>query len=105
MAQSNGTQANILSLPTGSAQIKPMWETFQADFYTGSGNFSIPIRCPAGINKLSPDLTLQYNTNNTTLAERIEYKFNINNETELTLAIQRDLELNQQNALVFVKKK
>ena len=62
MAQTLATSSDIISLPSGGGQIAGLGETFQPNLFTGTGNFSIPISCPPGINNLKPDLALGYTT-------------------------------------------
>lgn len=62
MAQTIATSSEIVSLPSGGGQLSGIGETFQPDLYTGTGNYSIPIACPSGINGLKPELYLSYTT-------------------------------------------
>ncbi|MFG6093890.1 SpvB/TcaC N-terminal domain-containing protein [Leptothoe sp. ISB3NOV94-8A] len=62
MAQTIATSSDIVSLPSGGGQLAGLGETFQPNLYTGTGNYSIPISCPPGINGLKPELILGYTT-------------------------------------------
>jgi RHS repeat-associated protein len=42
--------------------MKGIGETFSPDLFTGTGNFSVPIQCPAGRNGFQPQLSLTYST-------------------------------------------
>ena len=55
---------SVISLPSGGGAIGGLGETFSADLFTGTGNFSVPITLPAGRNGLAPQLSLGYSTGN-----------------------------------------
>ena len=55
---------SVISLPSGGGAIGGLGETFSADLFTGTGNFSVPITLPAGRNGLAPQLSLSYSTGN-----------------------------------------
>lgn len=51
-----------LSLPQGGGAIGGIGETFQADLFSGTGNFSIPLATSPGRDGFGPQLVLQYNS-------------------------------------------
>jgi len=53
-----------ISLPKGGGAIRGIGETFQANPFTGTGNFSIPIFTSPGRNGFGPQLTLLYSSGN-----------------------------------------
>lgn len=53
-----------LSLPKGGGSIKGIGETFQANPFTGTGNFSVPIYTSPGRGGMTPQLSLDYSTGN-----------------------------------------
>ena len=53
-----------IEMPKGGGALKGMGETFSADLFTGTGNFSVPIAVPSGRNGFQPQLTLGYSTGN-----------------------------------------
>jgi len=55
---------SVISLPSGGGAIGSSGETFSADQFTGTGNFSVPITLPAGRNGLAPQMTMGYSTGN-----------------------------------------
>ena len=55
---------SVISLPSGGGAIGGLGETFSADLFTGTGNFSVPITLPSGRNGLAPQLSLGYSTGN-----------------------------------------
>jgi RHS repeat-associated protein len=62
VAKKTGIAADVLALPTGGSELRPLGEKFQPDLYSGTGNFSIPLSVPPGHNGIAPDLTLTYST-------------------------------------------
>ena len=59
--QSSGA---ALSLPKGGGAVRSIGETFQANAFTGTGTFTIPIATSPGRGGFSPSLTLQYSSGN-----------------------------------------
>ena len=53
---------STISLPKGGGAIAGMGETFGADIFTGTGNFSVPLAVPPGRGGLQPELALAYST-------------------------------------------
>ena len=51
-----------LSLPTGGGAIKGIGETFQADPFTGTASFAVPIVTSPGRSGFGPKLALQYSS-------------------------------------------
>lgn len=64
MANQADLKSQTLSLPKGGGAIKGIGETFQANLFSGTGNFSIPIAFSPGRAGFGPELTLQYSTGN-----------------------------------------
>ncbi|HEY9284959.1 MAG TPA: SpvB/TcaC N-terminal domain-containing protein [Pyrinomonadaceae bacterium] len=52
----------LLKLPQGGGALQGLGEKFTPDLFTGTGNFTLPIQCPAGRNGLQPQLNLTYST-------------------------------------------
>jgi RHS repeat-associated protein len=53
-----------ISLPKGGGAIKGIGETFKADLFTGTANFSVPIATSPGRDGFGPQLSLQYSSGN-----------------------------------------
>lgn len=53
-------QAAAISLPQGGGAIAGIGETFQADTFTGTGQFTVPIATSPSRGGLHPELALQY---------------------------------------------
>src|SRR3954447_1842571 len=49
-----------ISLPKGGGAVAGLGETFQADPFTGSGRFALPLELPPGRGGLTPSLALSY---------------------------------------------
>ncbi|WP_027343087.1 SpvB/TcaC N-terminal domain-containing protein [Hamadaea tsunoensis] len=54
--------ADLISLPPGGGAQQGIGETFQPDLHTGTVNFSVPLRTPAGRAGVQPQLTLAYSS-------------------------------------------
>jgi RHS repeat-associated protein len=52
----------VVSLPKGGGAVSGMGETFAADLFTGTGNFTVPVAVPAGRLGVAPQLSLGYST-------------------------------------------
>jgi hypothetical protein len=55
---------SVISTPSGGGSVSGLGETFSPDLFTGTGNFSVPIATPQGLNGFQPELTLGYSTGN-----------------------------------------
>jgi RHS repeat-associated protein len=64
MSNKSGTSSQAVSLPQGGGAVAAIGETFSADLFTGTGNFSVPLELPEGRNGLSPQLSLLYSSGN-----------------------------------------
>ncbi|MCK5241622.1 VCBS repeat-containing protein [bacterium] len=53
---------DIFSLPKGGGAIKGIGETFSADLFSGTGNFTAPLSLFPGRNNFQPTLNLVYST-------------------------------------------
>ncbi len=53
---------SVISLPAGGGAIGGLGETFSADLFTGTGNFSVPIGVPAGRGGVQPQLSVSFST-------------------------------------------
>lgn len=62
MSKTTGTAEQILSLPKGGGAVSGLGETFQPDFHTGTGSYSIPLDIPNGPGDIAPKLALHYQT-------------------------------------------
>ncbi|MBW7475377.1 FG-GAP-like repeat-containing protein [Paenibacillus oenotherae] len=62
MSATTGTAEQILSLPKGGGAVNGLGETFQTDFHTGTGSYSIPLDIPNGPGDIAPKLALHYQT-------------------------------------------
>ena len=62
MGKTGATTSQVISLPKGAGPITGMGETFQPNLFTGTGNFSVPIRTSPGRTGSGPQLTLQYSS-------------------------------------------
>lgn len=60
----NGNTIGSISLPQGGGAISGLGEKFSPDLFTGTGNFTIPIKLPPGRNGFQPQLSLGYSTGN-----------------------------------------
>jgi RHS repeat-associated protein len=58
----SGVAPEIFSLPQGGGSVKGLGEKFQTDLNTGTGSYSVPLELPAGVNGMTPSLSLGYNT-------------------------------------------
>jgi RHS repeat-associated protein len=52
----------ILALPSGAGAVRSAGQTFEADPYTGTGRYAVPIELLPGPNGIVPSLTLSYST-------------------------------------------
>lgn len=64
ITDNSGVSEQVLSLPKGGGGVNPIGDSFKADLFTGTGNFSIPLNVPEGRNKLTPQLSLSYSSGN-----------------------------------------
>ena len=64
MASESKDAKPAISLPKGGGAIKGIGETFQANPFTGTGDFSLPIAVSPGRNGFEPKLTLSYSSGN-----------------------------------------
>lgn len=64
MANKSASGGQIISAPSAGGALQGLGEKFSADLQTGTGNFSLPIKVPAGRNELQPDLSFRYSTGN-----------------------------------------
>lgn len=62
MVKAIGDGATGLALPSGSPSIGGLGELFSPDLYRGTGNMSLPIDLPPGINGVTPELSLTYSS-------------------------------------------
>ena len=53
---------SVISLPSGGGAIGGLGETFSADLFTGTGNFSVPIGLPAGRGGVQPQVSVSFST-------------------------------------------
>ena len=51
-----------LSLPSGGGSVQGIGETFQANAFTGTANFAIPLTLTPGRSGFSPSLALRYSS-------------------------------------------
>jgi RHS repeat-associated protein len=58
------TEGSAISLPKGGGAVGGLGEKFCPDLFTGTGNFSVPVKVPAGRLGLQPQLSLGYSTGN-----------------------------------------
>ena len=63
-SEKSGVGQNVISLPEGGGAMKGIGETFSADLFSGTGNYSIPIAVPKGRLGMEPQLSLGYSTGN-----------------------------------------
>lgn len=52
----------VINVPSGGGAVGGIGETFSPDLFTGTGNFSVPVGVPSGVNGFQPQLTLGYST-------------------------------------------
>lgn len=52
----------VIQTPQGGGSVSGLGEKFSPDLFTGTGNFSVPIAVPQGVNGFQPQLTLGYST-------------------------------------------
>jgi len=64
VSDKSGVQQASISLPKGGGAIKGIGETFQANLFSGTGNYSIPLAVSPGRNGFGPSLSLQYSSGN-----------------------------------------
>ncbi|UCC29692.1 MAG: VCBS repeat-containing protein [Phycisphaerales bacterium] len=62
MKEVSATAPGLASLPSGDGGIAPLGDRFQPDLVRGTGSYSVPIRCPKGVNEQQPSLNLTYST-------------------------------------------
>ena len=62
MATPGNLSEQILALPEGAGAVRSAGQTFQADPYTGTGRYTMPIDTPSGHAGLTPALSLTYST-------------------------------------------
>lgn len=55
-------EGSAIALPKGGGAVSGLGESFSPDFFTGTGNFSVPVAVPAGRLGLQPQLPLGYST-------------------------------------------
>ncbi len=60
-SQKSTIEAKKLELPKGGGAIKGISETFEANSFTGTGSFSVPIPLPTCRN-FSPSLSVDYSS-------------------------------------------
>jgi hypothetical protein len=53
---------SVIQTPSGGGAVGGLGEKFSPDLFTGTGNFSVPIAVPQGVNGFQPQLTLGYST-------------------------------------------
>ena len=58
----NGSSVASISLPKGGGSVQGIGETFQPNPFSGTGNFTIPIRTSPGRGGFEPQLALNYST-------------------------------------------
>ncbi len=63
-SEKSGVGSNVISLPEGGGAMQGLGETFSADLFSGTGNYSIPIAVPKGRLGMQPQLSLGYSTGN-----------------------------------------
>ncbi len=65
IGSSNAQNAgSVISLPKGGGAIKGIGETFKANPFTGTANFTVPIATSPGRVGFGPELSLQYSSGN-----------------------------------------
>src|SRR5690348_15176515 len=64
MSGQSDSESEIISAPPGGGALHGIGETFSPDFFTGTGNFTVPIALPPGRNGFQPQLSLVYSTGN-----------------------------------------
>lgn len=62
MSTPGNLSEQVLALPGGAGSVRSAGQTFQADPYTGTGRYAIPIELPPGHAGLAPALSLSYST-------------------------------------------
>jgi RHS repeat-associated protein len=63
-SEKSGISSNVISLPEGGGAMSGLGETFSADLFSGTGNYSVPIAVPKGRLGMQPQLSLGYSTGN-----------------------------------------
>ncbi|MDY0002110.1 MAG: toxin TcdB middle/N-terminal domain-containing protein [Polyangia bacterium] len=61
-APKSGIAPGVISLPKGPGSVQGLGESFQPDLNTGSMAYRVPIKVPAGVGKLTPELSLSYSS-------------------------------------------
>ena len=64
MANKSDPATQIISTPQGGGALHGIGETFSPNLHTGTGNFTVPIALPPGLNEFQPQLNLVYSTGN-----------------------------------------
>lgn len=64
MSEKAANAQTALSLPKGGGAIKGIGETFQANLFSGTGNYSIPLALSPGRAGFGPKLALEYSSGN-----------------------------------------
>ena len=64
MGNKSEAAQNAISLPKGGGALKGIGETFQANLFSGTGNYSVPLAISPGRNGFGPGLSLQYSSGN-----------------------------------------
>ncbi len=62
MANKTGVSPDILPLPSGGGSVSSIGETFNADLFTGTGSYSVPLWFPIGPGGFTPEHSLEYST-------------------------------------------
>ncbi len=62
MATPGNLSEQILAVPEGAGSVQSSGQTFQADPYTGTGRYAVPIQVEAGPAGIAPSLALSYST-------------------------------------------
>ena len=62
MTTPSNLSEQILAVPDGAGSVASAGQTFQADPYSGTGRYAVPIELPAGHAGLTPSLQLTYST-------------------------------------------
>lgn len=62
MTTTTDSSSQPITLPQGGGALQGIGETFQANAFTGTGNFTIPIPTSPGRAGFGPQLSLQYST-------------------------------------------
>jgi hypothetical protein len=62
MSATSGTDAQVLTLPSGGGGVQDLGTTFETDLNTGTGSYGLAINVPSGPNGLQPQLRLRYHT-------------------------------------------